>query len=159
LREQIVAVSKFRKGEINCLVATSIAEEGLDIPACNLVVRFDLFTTTIQYIQSRGRARHESSDYLIMIEKGNQLHARAIKEHAKNEARLREVCTSLPEDRKLQGISFDSEYFLSKERHMRTYKEQDTGATLNYRTSMAILADFVGSLPWSGNASPSASYH
>lgn len=46
----------------NCFqFATSVAEEGLDIPDCNLVVRFDLYHTLIQYVQSRGRARHSDS--------------------------------------------------------------------------------------------------
>jgi len=50
LRNQILTVSKFRKGELNCLFATSVAEEGLDIPQCNLVVRFDLYRTMIGYV-------------------------------------------------------------------------------------------------------------
>ncbi|RYP40530.1 hypothetical protein DL767_001659 [Monosporascus sp. MG133] len=42
LRDQVVTMSRFRQGQLNCLFATSIAEEGLDIPDCNIVIRFDL---------------------------------------------------------------------------------------------------------------------
>ena len=38
-KQQILTLMKFRKGELNCLFATSIAEEGLDIPDCNIVIR------------------------------------------------------------------------------------------------------------------------
>ncbi|KAH0547716.1 hypothetical protein FGG08_000206 [Glutinoglossum americanum] len=38
-RQQVVTLISFRKGILNCLFATSVAEEGLDIPDCNLVVR------------------------------------------------------------------------------------------------------------------------
>lgn len=61
LKEQMLAVHKFRRGVYNCLFATSVAEEGLDIPDCNVIVRFDLYNTMIQYVQSRGRARHVNS--------------------------------------------------------------------------------------------------
>jgi len=39
-RDQMVTLSKFRQGKLNCLIATSVAEEGLDIPDCSLVIRF-----------------------------------------------------------------------------------------------------------------------
>jgi endoribonuclease Dicer len=39
----------------------SVAEEGLDIPSCNVVIRFDLCETLIEYIQSCGRARQRES--------------------------------------------------------------------------------------------------
>ena len=38
-RQQMVTVSRFRKGRLNCLIATSVAEEGLDIPDCSKIVR------------------------------------------------------------------------------------------------------------------------
>lgn len=50
-------------------MATSVAEEGLDIRQCNVVIRFDLAKTVLAYIQSRGRARKPGSDYILMIER------------------------------------------------------------------------------------------
>lgn len=54
---------------MNLLVATSVAEEGLDIRQCNVVIRFDLAKTILAYIQSRGRARKPGSDYILMVER------------------------------------------------------------------------------------------
>ncbi|GLA21175.1 Dicer-like protein 1 [Aspergillus niger] len=79
-RQQFISLVKFRTGEINCLFATSVAEEGLDIPDCNLVVRFDLYQTLIQYVQSRGRARHFNSTYASMVERGNLEHEQRLLE-------------------------------------------------------------------------------
>ncbi len=55
---------------MNLLIATSVAEEGLDIQSCKLVVRFDAFASITEYIQSRGRARDPNSTYVVMVPKG-----------------------------------------------------------------------------------------
>lgn len=55
--------------QVNIVVATSILEEGLDVPNCNLVVRFDPSATVSSFIQSRGRARMRNSDYLLMVKR------------------------------------------------------------------------------------------
>lgn len=59
---------KFRAHETNLLIATSIVEEGVDIPKCNLVVRFDLPTEYRSYVQSKGRARAPVSNYIMLAD-------------------------------------------------------------------------------------------
>ncbi|KAL8222136.1 UNVERIFIED_CONTAM: hypothetical protein K2H54_075008 [Gekko kuhli] len=59
--EQQDAIHQFRKGPLNLLFSTSVAEEGLDIPECNIVVRYGLMTNEIAMMQARGRARAPNS--------------------------------------------------------------------------------------------------
>lgn len=71
-------LDKFRIGELNLLIATAVAEEGLDICHCSLVVRFTLPPTARQHIQSRGRARAPNSQLVLMTERHNAVHTRLI---------------------------------------------------------------------------------
>jgi len=145
-RDQVITMMNFRKGTINCLFATSVAEEGLDIPDCNLVIRFDLYSTLIQYIQSKGRARQANSRFIHMYEAGNHEHASIIREVRLNEGVLEKFCRALPEDRKLLGKEGDIDHFLAKERLHRVYVVPETGAKLTYKMSLMVLANFVDSL-------------
>lgn len=47
-------IREFREGRCNMIVATSVLEEGIDIPTCNLVIRFDKVNTYCDYIQTKG---------------------------------------------------------------------------------------------------------
>ncbi|XP_043359469.1 probable ATP-dependent RNA helicase DHX58 isoform X2 [Dermochelys coriacea] len=64
--EQQDVIKLFRKGDFNLLFSTSVAEEGLDIPECNIVVRYGLMTNEIAMVQARGRARAENSLYSVL---------------------------------------------------------------------------------------------
>ncbi|RAL13999.1 putative RNA helicase/RNAse III [Aspergillus homomorphus CBS 101889] len=145
-RQQFLTLLKFRDGEINCLFATSVAEEGLDIPDCNLVIRFDLYQTLIQYVQSRGRARHHKSTYATMVERYNSQHEERLLEVRDAEGLMQEFCETLPEDRLLHGND-DLERILEKEADKRTYTTP-TGAKLTYHSAIAILARYASSLQY-----------
>uniref|UniRef100_A0A8C8B8W4 RNA helicase n=1 Tax=Otus sunia TaxID=257818 RepID=A0A8C8B8W4_9STRI len=64
--EQQNVIKLFRDGALNLLFSTSVAEEGLDIPECNIVVRYGLMTNEIAMMQARGRARAENSVYSVL---------------------------------------------------------------------------------------------
>jgi len=57
----------FRAGEKNLIVATSVAEEGLDVQSCHLVVCCYMQQTKKSYVQMRGRARRKNSTYVLMF--------------------------------------------------------------------------------------------
>lgn len=160
-RKQLGTLNKFRKGEVNCLIATSVAEEGLDIPDCNLVIRFDLYETLIQYIQSRGRARQLQSQYVHMLEAGNRAHLQKLSEIRRAEERTRTFCGALPADRLLQGNGFEPDFdsAVAKEKTHRRYIEPTTGATLTYGSSLIFLAHFVSSLPSNSEETLQPIYH
>lgn len=48
-----------------------MAEEGLDLTKCRLVVRYDPPLTPLEFIQSRGRARAKGSKMVLLVEEGN----------------------------------------------------------------------------------------
>lgn len=53
---------KFRNNELDVIVATTVAEEGLDISACSLVIRIDIIQSWSGLIQSHGRIRNRADD-------------------------------------------------------------------------------------------------
>ena len=66
--QQREALEKLRNGETNILVATSIAEEGLDIPEVDHVVFYEPVPSEIRYIQRRGRTgRRVAGKVTILI--------------------------------------------------------------------------------------------
>ncbi len=67
-KEQRKIIEEFSRGEINCLVATSIAEEGLDIPEVNEVIFYEPVPSAIRKIQRAGRtARLMKGNLKILI--------------------------------------------------------------------------------------------
>ena len=72
-KEQAEIISNFREGKLNVIVATSVAEEGLDIPAVELVVFFEPVPSEIRSIQRMGRTgRTGKGRVAILMAKGTR---------------------------------------------------------------------------------------
>ena len=69
-KEQKRIIQEFRDNEINVLCATSIGEEGLDIPEVSAVIFYEPVGSAIRAIQRRGRtARLNKGELIILITK------------------------------------------------------------------------------------------
>ncbi len=67
-QKQQKVLDQFKAPGCRVLVATSAAEEGMDIPCCEFVLRFCPATTGIQRVQSKGRARKSGSVYVSLVQ-------------------------------------------------------------------------------------------
>jgi len=65
--EQASLIEDLRKGYVNALCCTSIAEEGLDIPEVDLVVFYEPIPSEIRYIQRRGRTGRKAAGRAIIL--------------------------------------------------------------------------------------------
>ncbi len=65
--EQTERIRMLERGELNVLVATSIAEEGLDIPAVDQVIFYEPISSEIRYIQRRGRTGRKAPGKVTIL--------------------------------------------------------------------------------------------
>nr|QNO48452.1 ATP-dependent RNA helicase SrmB [Methanosarcinales archaeon ANME-2c ERB4] len=72
-KQQTEIIGKFKSGEYNTLVATSVAEEGLDIPSTDLVLFYEPVPSEIRTIQRKGRTgRKRAGKIVVLIAKGSR---------------------------------------------------------------------------------------
>ncbi len=66
-KEQIEMLKRFRQGEFNILICTSVGEEGLDIPKVDTVVFYEPIPSAIRWIQRRGRTGRQEKGRMIVL--------------------------------------------------------------------------------------------
>ncbi|KAJ7139882.1 hypothetical protein C8R44DRAFT_765650 [Mycena epipterygia] len=69
-KQQLEVIQKFKTGEYNVLVATSIGEEGLDIGEVDLIICYDAQKTPIRMLQRFGRTgrKREGTVHVLLSE-------------------------------------------------------------------------------------------
>jgi len=70
-KKQIAALTRFREGEFKVLIATSVGEEGLDVPSTDLVIFYEAVPSEIRSIQRKGRTgRSRAGRVVVLVTKG-----------------------------------------------------------------------------------------
>jgi len=99
-KEQKEIIEKFKTGEINVLVATSIGEEGLDIPEVGAVIFYEPIPSAIRKIQRAGRtARLAPGKLFILVTKDTRDEINHYASYAR-EKKMHKVISTMKEEMK-----------------------------------------------------------
>ncbi|TFK34860.1 hypothetical protein BDQ12DRAFT_688964 [Crucibulum laeve] len=140
------AVKLFKEGTINVLIATSVAEEGLDFPACDLVVRFDPLQHMVGYVQSRGRARNKASTFVIMIQKDDVAQLARYKALQEGEPEVNKAYQTRQHDAESMDVDEEDTHPADLQERER-YVVPSTGAVLTYDNSINLLNYLCALIP------------
>ena len=66
-KQQQETLDRFRGGEFEVLVSTSVAEEGLDVPEVDLVLFYEPVPTAIRSIQRKGRTGRQDEGKVVVL--------------------------------------------------------------------------------------------
>jgi len=72
-KKQAEVLDKFREGVYNVLIATSVGEEGIDIPSTDLVIFYEPVPSEIRSIQRKGRTgRAREGRVVVLVARGTR---------------------------------------------------------------------------------------
>ena len=93
--EQNIILEKFKEGEFNVLVATSIAEEGLDIPEVDLVIFYEPIPSEIRHIQRRGRTGRKNIGSVLILAAKDTIDQRYLEVSRKKIQKMKSILSSI----------------------------------------------------------------
>ncbi|KAL5853636.1 hypothetical protein ACOSQ3_008754 [Xanthoceras sorbifolium] len=132
-------LESFRCGKINLLFATDVVEEGIHVPNCSCVIRFDLPKTVRSYVQSRGRARQNDSQFVMMLERGNIKQRDQIYDIIRSESSMTDTAIKRdPDGCFLRSCTFEK---------TNSYTVDTTGASVTVDSSVSLIHHYCEKLP------------
>jgi ERCC4-related helicase len=150
-KEQINILNEFKEGIHNCIISTSIGEEGLDIPKVDTVIFYEPVPSAIRSIQRRGRtARHTDGKVVVLMTKNTRdeaYHWTAVNKERKMYSILNELKNGFKLNSQKKLSSFKEKeklkiYADSREQGSTILKELvDLG--INITTKTLPTADFI----------------
>ncbi|KAH0698362.1 hypothetical protein KY285_015597 [Solanum tuberosum] len=132
-------LGSFLSGKVNLLFATDVVEEGIDVPHCSSVIRFDLPKTVRSYVQSRGRARQTESQYILMLERGNKKQREQMFDIIRSEYSMTDTAIKRDPD--------DSVVKPCLVKETKAYYVEATGASVTADSSVSVLTKYCEMLP------------
>lgn len=108
--QQIEKLKKFKEGEFNVLVSTSIGEEGLDVPAVDYAIFYEPVPSEIRSIQRRGRVGRQTAGKIIFL----------ITKNTRDEAYL---WAAFQKEKKMKGILYDLKERSERKRKKKSLKD------------------------------------
>ena len=155
---------------IDILVATSLLEEGIDIPSCKMVIKFNETMSSKQDVQCKGRARHKDSRYIHLIHEKDELRQT---EKLKNYKNFQEKVTEINGDKDnkkkkdLSLFDIDDDFVLNAKTFDRGLFIQETEAFLVEKCALTKLHEIYNrhdfelncDVPWESFAESPFSKH
>lgn len=123
--EQTSILESFRNGEFNVLVATSIAEEGLDIPEVDLVIFYEPIPSEIRYIQRKGRTGRKSAGSVVILAAKDTIDERYLHGSKRRVQKMNQTLSSLSTSLKLIDRSHLSDNPMTTDDLSLIYNEID----------------------------------
>lgn len=124
-KNQKVMLDEFRDNSFNVLVATSVGEEGLDIPKVDYVIFYEPIPSAIRHIQRSGRTgRLDEGAVFILMTKKTRDEAYKWAAHHK-EKRMYDILSKLSKD-----VSKRSEKKEAKDVNLTSYIKNDEEVTI-----------------------------
>src|SRR4029078_66151 len=100
-------LQNFREGEFSVLVATSIAEEGLDIPEVDLVIFYEPIPSEIRHIQRRGRTGRKNTGSVLILATKDTIDQRYLDISRKKIQKMKSILSSISTNLKLNPVQRD----------------------------------------------------
>ncbi|KAL6271201.1 hypothetical protein ACE6H2_028112 [Prunus campanulata] len=132
-------LESFRSGKVNLLFSTDVVEEGIHVPSCSCVIRFDLPKTVRSYVQSRGRCRTSESQFILMFERGNKKQIDQVFDIIRSEYSMTETSRNRdPEVCILRDCNFEE---------TKAYYVNATRASVTADSSVSLVHRYCEKLP------------
>ena len=130
-KQQKEMIDRFRDGDFPVLIATSVAEEGLDIPSVDTVIFYEPIPSAIRTVQRRGRTgRHHAGKMYMLIAQGTRDEGYRWSAHHKEKRMYRAITkikqTYTPAQRKTQPTLSD-------------YGQEQPVITVDYREKGSLV--------------------
>ncbi|MFH1751882.1 MAG: DEAD/DEAH box helicase [archaeon] len=102
-KTQVKTIKDFKSGKYNVLLATSVAEEGIDLPEVELVVFFEAVPSEIRLIQRRGRTGRIKAGRVIILLARNTLDETYYWASMKKEKKMHSTLKKLKQSKEIES--------------------------------------------------------